>query len=228
MRDLKVILLDSIGFASLYDTQRLAKVNRQIEEVAALSEQRAGQGLATEQLHRRRDVLQRHAASLNPLHRRLCVNAIQVTLLSGEILTHRCAPDISTALASHWGPVFTAQPVDTEGGLRYAHTHLAPWDFSTVREVRISDFVIFLRRARASAPGPDGISYGFWRAAGYHAAQTLWLVDTELKSGASPPFSFNESCMVFPPKGELDDDSRDVVRTPSSVRPISLKNVITR
>ena len=100
-------------------------MNRQIEEVAALSEQRAGQGLATEQLHRRRDVLQRHAASLNPLRRRLYVNAIQVTLHSGKILTHRCAPDISTALASHWGPVFTAQPVDTEGGLRYAHTHLA-------------------------------------------------------------------------------------------------------
>ena len=161
---------------------------------------------------------------MNPLNRRLYLNAIQIALSDDALMIVRNSHDIARGLSEHWGPVFSKKDVDIDAAHVYLREHAKPWDFSCIREPTTADYRTFLRRVRHSAPGPDGLAYCFWHFAGHHAAETLFLVDVSLKAGQRAPTSFNESIMVFPPKGDSPHDDAEVIRSPSNVRPISLNN----
>ena len=79
-------------------------------------------------------------------------------------------------------------------------------------------------RAQHTSPGPDGVAYAFWRAAGYHASRTLFLIAWRLRGGLPMPVAFYANAFVFPGKGTEDQDSFDVSRSASNVRPLSLNN----
>ena len=83
----------------------------------------------------------------------------------------------------------------------------------------------FIKRARHSAAGPDGLPYGAWRGALSIGSRILFRVLQELMLGTRPPEGFNASLGIYPAKGAADDDSDFLVkRAASDTRPLSCKN----
>ena len=83
----------------------------------------------------------------------------------------------------------------------------------------------FLSQARHSAPGPDGIPYGAWRATHTTGARVLARVFAALCAGSDPIFEFNESLGIFLAKGTAADDSSLLLkRVASDTRPLACKN----
>ena len=71
---------------------------------------------------------------------------------------------------------------------------------------RQSQIVKFLKRAKASAPGPDGIPNAAWLASGSYGAAALHLA-MRVMDGMRPPLGFNNSLGIFLPKGTADDNT---------------------
>lgn len=70
------------------------------------------------------------------------------------------------------------------------------------RALDAARFRAILRRAKDSAPGPDGMPYSAWRYAGHLAHNLLARITLDAASTAKLPQSLNESVSVFLPKGE--------------------------
>lgn len=100
-----------------------------------------------------------------------------------------------------------------------------PWDFSRLGPPLRKDVEAVLRRARRSAPGPDGISYSMWRQAGDGGAETIRLMLSGFVDGMRVPERFNEAWLVVLPKGSEDMEATgDIVRAADVLRPLLLKN----
>jgi hypothetical protein len=80
------------------------------------------------------------------------------------------------------------------------------------------DIACSLKR-RDSAPGPDGVCFSAWRAAGKEGIKVLHKVITDVWNGTPALASFRQSLMVFLPKSEA------VALSPDELRPLSLCDV---
>ena len=58
-------------------------------------------------------------------------------------------------LRKHWEPIFAAKRVDEAQVAAYIHTHMPKGDLLDLDAPSRGAIRAFLRRARASAPGPD-------------------------------------------------------------------------
>jgi hypothetical protein len=136
------------------------------------------------------------------------------------------SPEVKAkALATAWGPTFAKRRSIDDVAV---HSFLTRWaskfDFRCMAPPELLDFERFLRLAKDSATGPDGLPYSAWRAAGVAGAQTLYLLYLFLADGLNPPLHFNNSFTVFTPKGEQRQDLIEVIRAPEETRPLGLKN----
>jgi len=126
-------------------------------------------------------------------------------------------------LADHWGPVFAAKSIEAEAALPIMQfTQAVPpgllWTID--RE----GFHEVMAKPRDSAPGPDGIPFGAWRAAGPAFFDIMFAAFSSFMSGACLPEGFNDCNLAFIPKGDDPHDALLVARTPATTRPISLSN----
>jgi hypothetical protein len=80
------------------------------------------------------------------------------------------------------------------------------------------DISMSLRR-HDTAPGPDGVCYSAWKAAGRDGIQVLLDIAMHMWNGAPAPDNFRQSIMVFLPKSDA------VALSPSELRPLSLCDV---
>eukprot|EP00959_Pyramimonas_sp_CCMP1952_P113167 2365398-Pyramimonas_sp.AAC.1 len=80
-----------------------------------------------------------------------------------------------------------------------------------------------IRSLNNSAPGPDGLPYMAWKKTPI-AAQVLLNVTIEIMRGLPVPMDFNESLLIFTPKGSEPEDRQTVTRLAKATRPLSLKN----
>jgi hypothetical protein len=80
------------------------------------------------------------------------------------------------------------------------------------------DITLSLRR-HDTAPGPDGVCYSAWKAAGNDGIKVLHDIAMHMWNGAPAPESFRQSLMVFLPKSDA------VALSPSELRPLSLCDV---
>jgi hypothetical protein len=74
-------------------------------------------------------------------------------------------------------------------------------------------------RRHDTAPGPDGVCYSAWKAAGKDGIQVLLNIALGMWNGDPAPASFRQSLMVFLPKSDA------VALSPSELRPLSLCDV---
>ena len=126
-------------------------------------------------------------------------------------------------LAGHWGPVFAAKVIEAEAAVQIMpFTQFAPSGLSWVLDRE--GFHEVMARPWDSAPGPDGIPFGAWRAAGVELYDVMFNAFNSFMNGARLPKGFNECNLVFIPKGEDINDALLVARTPNTTRPISLSN----
>jgi hypothetical protein len=132
---------------------------------------------------------------------------------------------IFDALQAAWKRMLYVVTEPSQYEERVLEEFVVPFDYSTAIPPTIKSYRVFLGNAADSAPGPDGIPYAAWRAAGISGARTLYYYGHHLANGNEPHADCNMSSMVFPPKGEEpEDDANGVVRHVTAVRPLSLKN----
>jgi hypothetical protein len=124
---------------------------------------------------------------------------------------------MASCIGEHWKKVFQG----TDSSERHVH-HLQDITAAVPSALGLSDVpfdrddIIASLRRQDSAPGPDGICYSAWKAAGPVGIDILHGILTDLWQGGSPPPSFRRSLMVFLPKS----DSQAV--GPHELRPLAL------
>ena len=84
-----------------------------------------------------------------------------------------------------------------------------------------------ISRTGSSAPGPDGIPYGAWKAAPPCCRTPIYnLIDNLISDVGNHklPAEFNESHKVFIPKGDEPNDQNIIERGAGDLRPLNLSN----
>ena len=126
--------------------------------------------------------------------------------------------------AGSGGEAFKPKLTEEVEAASFLATYGVKLDLLALRPRTEMDIACFLRRIKHSAPGPNGVPYAAWRAAGGSGTRVLYRVMCEIMEGKGKPFGFNFSISAFPEKGEQEGDSREeVTRDPADTRPLSLK-----
>jgi exonuclease III len=170
----------------------------------------------------KRDLLRHKLALWRPSRRR----TYSVALKDASGLPVTDASDIGDVLAAHWGPIFACKDIDLDQAGPFAdYIQRVPDSFSwAISHDSIDDAIL---KTGSSAPGPDGVPYGAWRSAPRCCREPLFdLIDTLFTSADDHelPVHFNESNMVFIPKGDDPNDQNIVERGPGDLRPLNLSN----
>ena len=151
--------------------------------------------------------------------------AINVGIIKADQTVTFKSQEKATEIKSHWGKVFSAKSINVEKAAGFLRKNCTPIDLSKMRMPSTDSIQTFLDRVAHSAPGPDGIPYRCWLAAGEPGLRTLYRALRKLYNGELAPEDFNDQLGIFPPKGSADDDTiLSVNRTADCTRPLGLKN----
>ena len=124
-----------------------------------------------------------------------------------------------------WASVLSVtRPIDEEKAQEVLNKYGRPFDFALITPPSIADYELIARTLPHSTPGPDGIPYSAWKAAGKHGATSLFLVGSFLMSGLNMPIDFNSSLSAFVPKGNEVLDEVLISRDAADTRPLAMKN----
>ena len=189
-------------------------LNTESVATAAIVDQRARKGSSASRLNRLLGLW-------NPFKRR----AATVAILRDD--GHLASPeaDAAKALADHWGKTFAIKQTDTSTAATFLHQFLVPLNIVNLSCPTVEDFGHFLRKVAHSAPGPDGIPYAAWAAAGPRGHSLLRKLFFHQAAGRDFEASFNASLGEFCGKGSKDDDTAETMKgRPDETRPLSLKN----
>jgi hypothetical protein len=134
---------------------------------------------------------------------------------------------IATSLQQHWAPTSTAphHDFDANEARSFLGQFGLKWNLESVPPPDVVDVDSVTRRAKISAPGPDGLPYIAWRMGGQKAAHSL-LGLLRIACVGRCVEGMNDQLMVFQPKDtpEADEDDLNISREPADTRPLSLKN----
>ena len=90
--------------------------------------------------------------------------------------------------------------------------------------IDLAEFDDLLALKKDSAPGPDGIPYGVYRCAGGLGSKFLYRAYVAVLEGNAILDCFAESRTVFIPKSSDIDDLGRILRSPDTLRPLTLCN----
>jgi endonuclease/exonuclease/phosphatase family metal-dependent hydrolase len=138
--------------------------------------------------------------------------------------TPQSCPEVAAEiLESHWKPIFAEKTITAEAAvLLMPFIQQVPPGLKWI--VDREGFHEVMAKPRDSAPGPDGIPFGAWRAAGVPLYDVMYEAFIAFSDGAPLPEQFNDCNLAFIPKGDNPTDQHLVARTPNTTRPISLSN----
>jgi hypothetical protein len=128
--------------------------------------------------------------------------------------------DMAALIRKHWCSVFQSTSTCTKHD--YNMDILASYVPAAVgisNDPFDEDDIAHCLKRHDTAPGPDGICYSAWKAAGKEGVSVLLQLITDMWNGAPAPPSFRRSLMVFLPKSDA------VALTPDELRPLSLCDV---
>ena len=151
--------------------------------------------------------------------------AVNLAIIKRDGTTTKDSDEAATALSDSWSKVFAPKRINLEKAHQFAKANITPMHLAEAKLPKQSTMLSFLKRAKASAPGPDGIPYAAWLASGSFGTAALYLAMRMMMDGGKPPPGFNNSIGIFLPKGTADDDTlASVKRTAENTRPLGLKN----
>lgn len=135
--------------------------------------------------------------------------------------------DIRSRLLGYWGPQFQPRRIDNRFSMAMARTYVTPADTTAWATPTAADIKASLRRARDTAPGPDGIPYTGWRNAGPRAHAVLARLLTHMTATSMALAHFSDAIALFLPKATEATDppcGGQGARRPENTRPLALKN----
>ena len=198
---------DPVGFSEWIRILREGYLTRQLQERAPA----AGYSGHIAKPSARSRALTRLAKLWRPLDRRLCLAGV-LDPVPGAV--HRAEEDNIKCLRDQWSSCFAGRPTRRRLGEALLERWAQPLGVDLQDPPGQAEIRNFLLRAMASAPGPDGLPFASWRAAGDCSAHTLARLEWWMRSGLPVPVHFGFSRAVFPPKGECEEDREEVVRAP--------------
>jgi len=128
------------------------------------------------------------------------------------------------ALRDAWAPTFASRPFDASGSEDFLQQHAVPYDFSDTKPPCKHDYAVFLSEVVDSSSGPDGIPFSAWHAAEDHGTDLLYEIGETQYQGLGMPITFNDSLAIFPPKGDVEGDETEILRSAENTRPLGMKN----
>ena len=81
-----------------------------------------------------------------------------------------------------------------------------------------------MAKTHTAKNGPNGIPYAAYAAAGLYGCCVLARASRRAQSGKKFKYGFNDSEVMFPPKGKRPDDVSLVARHSSETRPLKCKD----
>ena len=207
-----VALRDANGFDQLYEQIYKAHLESQLDEANAEGPRKPRGG--------RTSMLTRWLKMRLPFDAKLVLSGIQRT--DHTVATE--PEERAQLLADFWAPVFKKQPIDKKLAKAILKDHQNPYTGNQNIVLEDLHFTEFLRRARHSATGPDGVPYLALLKGSPKVATSLRLVTEHLMAGGNPAEDFNESFIALPAKDTKEEDKTAVVRPPDETRPLNLKN----
>jgi hypothetical protein len=128
--------------------------------------------------------------------------------------------DMAALIRKHWCSVFQSTSTCTKHDYNMdILTGYVPAAVGISTDPFDEDDIAHCLKRHDTAPGPDGICYSAWKAAGKDGLSVLLQLITDMWNGAPAPPSFRRSLMVFLPKTDA------VALTPDELRPLSLCDV---
>ena len=102
--------------------------------------------------------------------------------------------------------------------------------FEALDQPEVEDFVETIKRSKESACGPDGIPYSAYKVHAELSGYALHQTNMELEAEANRMdlYDFNKQFVWMAPKGSYEVDGRALIRTPDTVRTISVVIVLPR
>jgi hypothetical protein len=90
-------------------------------------------------------------------------------------------------LRKFWGQVFAEKTINVREAEEFLNKFAVKLNIPGDAIPTTATIKSFLKKAKHSAPGPDGIPYRCWFAAGDKGATTLFLAMLAMMAGNSPP-----------------------------------------
>jgi hypothetical protein len=215
----EVKLRSSVAFNSCVEAAKTAFYAKMKDRVDA-----DHQGTASKKNVSKQRAITRLAKLWAPQDKRLVLAAVKVPSGSNSFAIERQPERRAAALASSWSPTFSVKEVDEDKARSFCARWCAPALWHLIRPVSRACMRWYIKSVKDAAPGPDGLPYSAWGAAGDAGVETLVGVNDFLASGYSMPIEFSDQLMLFAVKGEEAEDAHEVCRSPSDTRPLSLKN----
>jgi hypothetical protein len=218
-----VTLRDTAAFKDLYNAARSSALERRKRNAEHELRQPGCSGRCNK-VRRELEAISRLSKIWNPFGKRLPIYAIRV---DDKLITNES--DRLDALARAWAPTFAHEkPMNTALAEMIAKELASKYDMINFAPPSSSLIGLSLSRVRNTSPGIDGIPYRAWLYAGRSAWRLLHQVACWLCSGFQMMHDFNDTLMIFAPKGSERDDDAGVVREPMTTRPLGIKNTDVR
>lgn len=129
-------------------------------------------------------------------------------------------------MSRQWGQQFSeTRPIDPVA-VEEKLLHCTTLHHDALRQLDFESLSAMLDHRTHSAPGPDGLPYACWSAAGERVRQVLFNVyDVEIANGAVVPAALSESNMVFIPKVVVLAGDMAYLAPPPRFRPPNLSHI---
>jgi hypothetical protein len=170
----------------------------------------------------RRAALRNKAAMWAPLRKRITLHAIRRE--DGSVCAS--AAESAEELRRHWAPTFERKDIDNSAAASFAgFVQVAPelnWAWED------EDYARLIKAAPDGMPGPDGITYGAYAAAGEHGVSAIKRAFEDFIGGSELQPGFNTSNSAFIPKVAPDGDGIFATVTAADTRPLQLSNTVSK
>ena len=217
----KHIAIDEDGRVYLSSPAAFHQMAQEIASAQSRSEETRNSELTRRPKSGRAAQIQRWNQLWSPFSRRV----VNVAIVRADGTVANSPEDKAMELKKFWGSVFSDKAIDVDEAATFLQSFAVKLAIPEHAIPTVAAIQAFLRKAKHSAPGPDGIPYRCWHFTGKKSAKTILRAMIAMMSGRKPPQGFSDSWSIFLPKGAQDDDTAaSVQRSGECTRPLGLKN----
>jgi hypothetical protein len=111
---------------------------------------------------------------------------VNLAIIKSDGATTKDSDGAATALSDSWSKVFAPKRINLEKAHQFAKANITPLHLEEAKLPKQSTMLKFLKRAKASAPGPDRIPNAAWLASGSFGTAALYLAMRMMMDGGTP------------------------------------------
>ena len=179
----KYLCVDDHGNVSINNAPEFHKLAQSIAAAQTDTEERQNNDGNARPKGGRAAQLARWSQLWSPFGRR----SINVSIVREDGSIAEAAADKADKLRKFWGQVFAEKKISIDEAEEFLNKFAVELNIPGEAIPTTASIKAFLKKAKHSAPCPDGIPYRCWLAAGDKGATTLFLAMLAMMAGKTPP-----------------------------------------